>query len=457
MASADAASARIPLGRSAPGGADADPTDGNLASGELAEGGLAIRDLARGDWASEDRITRRWLMLMGGATLLALATPTAWVTFSPVRPSHISDATLAWWWLVFAIFTAAWGVMARRDRPRGLALGLMAVQSATALIANWLIPTVFAGVAIGGLLLMMVAAMLAVLPSALAFSWIGAQSLGLLLIYLASRWGPQIAFTAAGAYAAGQLAMLGIGRMAERQRRLREALAETVAELLSTRALLEESARSSERARIARELHDLLGHHLVAMRLQLEAAALETPLAPEARRRIMEAASLARLLLSDVRAAVSDMREGASVDLVAALRILAENAPGPSIELNIDPQFEAGDASRVAAFLRCAQEAVTNARRHAGARSIRISLAGDALTVLDDGGGIGAAPPGGGLRGMQERVSALGGSLHVAQVAPGPGGGTLVRVRIPQRLDSAVPLHSSSESPAAPPPQEPLR
>ncbi|WP_330970580.1 sensor histidine kinase, partial [Lysobacter sp. A3-1-A15] len=97
----------------------------------------------------------------------------------------------------------------------------------------------------------------------------------------------------------------------EEQRRLN-------AELRATRALLAESARVNERTRISRELHDLLGHHLTALSLNLEVAGHLSQ--GRARDHVQQAHTLARLLLTDVREAVSQLRDTGSIDLAAALR-----------------------------------------------------------------------------------------------------------------------------------------
>jgi signal transduction histidine kinase len=92
------------------------------------------------------------------------------------------------------------------------------------------------------------------------------------------------------------------------------------AELRATRALLAESARVNERTRISRELHDLLGHHLTALSLNLEVAGHLSE--GRVKEHVQQAHTLARLLLTDVREAVSQLREGGAIDLGAALRPL---------------------------------------------------------------------------------------------------------------------------------------
>lgn len=379
-----------------------------------------------------------WRIALGGTALVAVATPMLFVDLA---------RDLGWrgtfWWSAFAIFVLAWLMAQRRGAKAGARpasadlLALLLVQSATALAANWAIPTVLPGVATGGVLLVLVAAQLGALRFATGLTWVVIQCLGLLAIYL-QVWAAPIAWTAGSAYAAFQVGMLGVARLAERERTLREELAGTLAELLSTRALLESSVRGAERTRIARELHDLLGHHLVALGLQLEAASMEAPGPSKAR--VAECRALARLLLADVRSAVSDLREDATVDLRGALMALgsggAEGAAaavgvGPTIEVRVASGFAIDDPARAMAFLRCAQEAVTNARRHAAASRIVVEVDSDTLRVRDDGRGIGNASEGAGLRGMRERAAAFGGEVVVESAA---GGGTEVRVRLPAEV-----------------------
>ena len=95
-------------------------------------------------------------------------------------------------------------------------------------------------------------------------------------------------------------------------------------ELISTQHLLSEASRHSERTRIARDLHDLLGHHLTALSINLQIA--ERLADGEAKEKIAESRALARLLLSDVREAVSTLREEANVDLARSVRLLVDNA-----------------------------------------------------------------------------------------------------------------------------------
>lgn len=379
-----------------------------------------------------------WRWLVGGFAIAAVAAPMAFVTLE----GDLSSRVIAWW-CALALFLVGW-IAAQRirpDAPPGVArLCAIAVQSAAAIACNALVPTVFPGVATGGVLLVIVAAQLGGVSAALGITWTLVQSVILLAIYL-DAWPPSIALTAGVAYAAFQFGMLGVARLGERERSLRTELAGTVAELLSTRSLLESTTRHAERMRIARELHDLLGHHLVGLNLQLEAAIHETrspadaPVGPADERmrsvaqRLRESRALASLLLADVRAAVSDLRTD-DVDLVTALRSLGLDVPGPAVEFRLAPGFGEGDPERATAFLRCAQEAITNARRHSAARRVLVEGDGDVLIVRDDGRGVkDGLVEGAGLRGMRERVERLGGTVSMTSDTEG---GTRLEVRIPR-------------------------
>jgi signal transduction histidine kinase len=225
--------------------------------------------------------------------------------------------------------------------------------------------------------------------------------------------------------------------VAVQQAQLREEQRRLNAELRATRALLAESARVNERTRISRELHDLLGHHLTALSLNLEVAGHITE--GQAQEHVKQAHTLARLLLTDVREAVSQLREGGGIALAAALRPLAENVPNLDIRMQLDDGLVLDDPERVHMLLRCTQEIITNTVRHANARRLWIELRreGDCLCLEahDDGRG-GDATPGNGLRGMRERVEACGGTITFG-AAPGPGFG--LRLNVPFTPDGRCP------------------
>jgi signal transduction histidine kinase len=208
------------------------------------------------------------------------------------------------------------------------------------------------------------------------------------------------------------------------------------AELRATRALLAESARVNERTRISRELHDLLGHHLTALSLNLEVAGHLVQ--GTAQEHVNQAHTLARLLLSDVREVVSRLRTDDAIDMAATLRPLADTAAGLRIVLDLPEPFLLDDAERAHVLLRCTQEIITNAQRHAQASALclRYRFEGRVVRLLasDDGRGAESPEAGNGLRGMRERLAAYGGT---ADIATRPGEGFALDLHLP--LDDRLP------------------
>ena len=218
----------------------------------------------------------------------------------------------------------------------------------------------------------------------------------------------------------------GLGRMAAAEAEKRRWLQVMLAEKLSGEQLQAEQLRYSERLAVARELHDVVGHHLTALNLQLQlgSALLERADVAGATLAVTRAQEGASHLLADVREAVSEQRGSRRIDLSAALLALADGIASTRIELDIAEG--ARDLSpRVAhALLRCVQEAVTNSVRHARAARVFVALgvddAGEVhVSIDDDGEGSPTLKPGNGLRGMAERMAELGGRMALVRHAPG--------------------------------------
>ncbi|CAM5202155.1 sensor histidine kinase [Alishewanella longhuensis] len=117
------------------------------------------------------------------------------------------------------------------------------------------------------------------------------------------------------------------------EQQAKQALAEKNLELQSAQQLLLAASRQTERTRIARNLHDLLGHHLTALTIQLQIASYHTD--GEAKQQVDKSLQLARLLLSDVREAVSSMRDGTDLNLRQLLQPVVENLP-ESLQIELD-------------------------------------------------------------------------------------------------------------------------
>lgn len=233
------------------------------------------------------------------------------------------------------------------------------------------------------------------------------------------------AFVLVTAYVARQQA-----QARDEQRRLN-------AELRATRMLLAESARVNERTRISRELHDLLGHHLTALSLNLEVAGHMTE--GRALEHVKQAHTLAKLLLTDVREVVSQLREGDAIDLGGALLLLTERVPALAIHMDIEEPLTLDDAERAHVLLRCTQEIITNAVRHAGARNLWIHCRRDGGKIVinahDDGQGADVVIAGNGLRGMRERLRQHGGNMTIESRA---GGGFRLCLQVP--VETTEPL-----------------
>lgn len=206
-----------------------------------------------------------------------------------------------------------------------------------------------------------------------------------------------------------------------RAEQTRDELAATNADLLATRSLLAESARDSERLRLSRELHDVAGHKLTALKINLAALARDPRMPGD--ERIGLCARLADELLADIRGVVQQMRQDEGLDLAAAIHTLARPFPRPRLELEIADDARVATVAQAEAVLRAVQEGLTNAVKHSQAHTLWVVLRrdGDALRldIRDDGRGSGAVRAGNGLSGMRERLEAIGGGLEVQRTETG--------------------------------------
>ena len=203
--------------------------------------------------------------------------------------------------------------------------------------------------------------------------------------------------------------------------RSRDALAATNAELLATRSLLTESARDGERLRLSRELHDVAGHKLTALKLNLAALARDPRLGGDAQ--VALCARLADELLADIRGVVAQMRVHDGMDLGDAIAVLAGPFPRPQMHVQIADDARVGSLAQAEAVLRAVQEGLTNAVRHSQAQNLWVVLRrerdGLRLDIRDDGREAGELRAGNGLSGMRERLEAVGGGLDVRRTDTG--------------------------------------
>jgi two-component system sensor histidine kinase UhpB len=200
----------------------------------------------------------------------------------------------------------------------------------------------------------------------------------------------------------------------------------------SARAL---AAQESERQRIAQELHDQVGQDLTVVLLGLKRLAARVPADVVDELELLRES--ARASLDDVRRVARELRPGVLDDLglASALAALCSDFTahgGIPVRRRLSPGLPDLGPERELVIYRVAQEALTNAARHAGATEVGLSLvrvAGTAvLEVSDDGRGAPGIVPGAGVTGMRERARLVGASLDVESAA---GHGTTVRLSVP--------------------------
>lgn len=193
-------------------------------------------------------------------------------------------------------------------------------------------------------------------------------------------------------------------------------------ELAAAQHRLAEASRSAERLRISRDLHDTVGHQLTALALHLEAAAHLAASTP-AEEPVASSRDMARSLLGDVRRVVGQLREEPP-DLEAALARLAGSVPRPQVRVAVAPGMPPLSTAQVETVTRCVQECITNAARHADARTLTVDVFAEddevIVRAVDDGRGAAVVTDGHGLLGMRERFGSLGGLVTV-KTAPGQG------------------------------------
>jgi len=228
-----------------------------------------------------------------------------------------------------------------------------------------------------------------------------------------------------------EMFLWGVGAMGLRY------LLDLLAELRAAREQIAGMAVEEERARISRDLHDVLGHSLSLMTLKGELAARLIPAGDPGGAEVREVVRLAREALREVREVVSGYRQPTlATELSAARTALAAAGIGCDVEQSV------GAVSReTEAVLGWAiREGVTNVIRHSRAAHCRIALVREdgrvRAEVVDDGVGGAGAPEGSGLRGLGERVGAIGGRLEAGRgpvrgfrlVVAAPAGGAAASV-----------------------------
>src|SRR5262249_53731330 len=268
-------------------------------------------------------------------------------------------------WLAGALLFLAATLAVSADWARPRRIGVLLVQTVAGLACapfSWR----------PGLLLIIVAAELAVFeePPRRALVWILSQTVAQVAVLFAAT-GSWVGAVAVGSIGLGiQLALFGAWIAVRHERNLRQGLAHVNAELVATRELFADATRLAERLRIARDLHDSLGHHLTALHLELELAhrVADEP----ARAPIDRARAVAKDVLAELRLVVRAERDDPSLNLPHAIERLTASTAHPKVHLSLIDLPALHEPRLARTVFRAVQELLTNAIRHACADNVWI-------------------------------------------------------------------------------------
>jgi signal transduction histidine kinase len=385
-----------------------------LRYGRPAPGGRRIRDMSDPDRA------RSAEYLAGGAKWIALAT--------------------------FAAVTAAGVVRLQPSATAAVTAAVVAVGAAALLVLRWRPLLLYAAIATAGIAVLAdgQSSNVGWIAVCLLAAWCGLA--GTRLEGLTYWAGAMIGFTVEwlwvkldlgwGAWLAGVTLTMGFSLLVRHEQDL-------LRQLRQAQAGLAEQAKTQERNRIARDLHDVIGHTLVVSLLHVQSARLAVEHDPaDAARALAEAEWLGRGCLAEVRTTVGILRADdasggdggrviAPLPGISGLQALVERfrSAGADITLTVEGDTDQVPATTGLAVYRIAQEALTNAVKHApdSLTALRLTVGAGTVTLTADSLAEPGTGTGLGLVGMRERAESLGGSCEA-----GPGGrGWLVRATLP--------------------------
>lgn len=222
--------------------------------------------------------------------------------------------------------------------------------------------------------------------------------------------------------------------------RARGELARSNAELVSMQSFVAETVRDRERLRIARDLHDVTGHKLTALKINLQIMQQRVKENPEFKDFIDRSAQIADDLLADTRLIVRQISDSEGLALNESLQKLSTLLPEGMITVDLEEglRVQSGEVARL--LLRASQEGVSNALRHGGATRISLTLRaiGDrfVLRVVDNGRGLRGKPAGFGRSQLAARVKDMAGEYRLTDHAAAGGNGCELEITLP---DGAAP------------------
>ncbi|MGW2292121.1 sensor histidine kinase [Streptomyces phaeochromogenes] len=305
--------------------------------------------------------------------------------------------------VAFVVWYFALIFRAGRGETNGVVLGSLAVLAAQSSVLSltlgreWLVLFVYVSVASG-----------AALPPRLARLTVPGVSALMTVIALSVPEGDEYLASLLLPALLGGFAMVGV-----------RTLIRTTIELREARATVAQLAANEERLRLARDLHDLLGHSLSLITLKSELAGRMLPEHPDkAAQQVADIENVSRQAMVDVREAVTGYRRPRLAGELAGVRV-ALTAAGITAELPAEPDLTGVASETESALAWALREAVTNVVRHSGARRCTVELVRRQtlegpvleLSVEDDGGGADSGP-GNGLTGLRERLEKVGGELE---------------------------------------------
>ena len=278
------------------------------------------------------------------------------------------------------------------------------------------------------------------MPPWVAIAWVTGAAASLLLCLLARRdgdWLPTMA-----SFSVGFFAFTAFSIAFRRSQQSRAESQQLLAELTSAQGRLRDMAVMEERQRLAREMHDAVGHRLTAAAVLLEGAGRLISTEPERATRMVETSRVqVRQGLDELRAAVSALHAEPVAaqplaEVLAALVDVFSQGAEARVTLEVAPGIPEPDQDRKLVVVRTAQEALTNVQKHAAATRVEMALRMEdgawVLDCRDNGRGPGepgvADRSGFGLGNLGARAAAFGGRVDLR---PGPGGGSLLRLTLP--------------------------
>jgi two-component system sensor histidine kinase DesK len=354
--------------------------------------------------------SRRWRWTIGGAIWLIFLAP---AFRSAVQSDHgpavraLTLLDLVLFVVVYLLSVPLTSMRSMRDPRRYLVVGLVLLLALLAL----------PGAGEDGLSTFVYVAVVAVglLPPRIAIACAGGvAALASVLAYSVGSWDADpggLVFSIVLATAASSAFMRLLRRNAE---------------LAVARGNLAAVAVEQERARFARDLHDLLGHSLTVITVKAELAGRLLALDPaRAAVEVADIERLARESLADVRSTVSGYRGVTLTSEISSARV-ALDAAGVIAELPGAVDDVPGERRELFGWVL--REGVTNVLRHADAGRVRVSVSARAVEIVDDGAGSPAGVDGTGLAGLRERLNQVGGRLDAG---PAEGGGFRLYAEVP--------------------------